>query len=109
VFRAVAERARAGGRVFAFGTNRNQNDMAPEVVLASATLDIPAAFVEVAGRVRNGTFRPEPLRLGMREGIVALEINPGLRREIPADVLDELADLERQIRSGELVVPRAAF
>ena len=45
----------------------------------------------------------------MSEGIVALEINPGLRHEIPAGVLDELADLERRIRSGELVVPRGAF
>jgi basic membrane lipoprotein Med (substrate-binding protein (PBP1-ABC) superfamily) len=109
VFRAVAERARAGDRVFAFGTNRNQNDMAPEVVLASATLDIPAAFVEVAGRVRNATFRPEPLRLGMSEGIVALEINDRLRDQIPDAVLDELALLERDIRSGELAVPRGAF
>jgi basic membrane lipoprotein Med (substrate-binding protein (PBP1-ABC) superfamily) len=109
VFRAVAERARDGGRAFVFGTNRNQNDMAPEVVLASATLDIPAAFVEVATRVRNRTFRPAPLRLGMSEGIVALEINPRLRGEIPAGVLDELAVLERDIRSGELVVPRGSF
>jgi len=109
VFLAVSERARSGARVFAFGTNRNQNDMAPDVILASATLDIPAAFVEVASRVRNGTFRPEPLRLGMNEGIVALAINPRLRDQIPAAVLDELAKLERQIRSGELVVPRGSF
>jgi basic membrane lipoprotein Med (substrate-binding protein (PBP1-ABC) superfamily) len=109
VFRAVSERARDGARVFAFGTNRDQNGMAPEVVLASATLDIPAAFVEVAGRVRNGTFRPEPLRLGMSEGIVALAINPRLRDEIPGGVLDELAALEREIRSGERPVPRGSF
>ncbi len=109
VFRAVSERARDGSRVFAFGTNRNQNDMAPEVVLASAILDIPAAFVEIAGRVRNGTFQPGSLRLGMSEGIVALAINPRLRDEIPAGVLDELAALERDILSGERVVPRGAF
>jgi basic membrane lipoprotein Med (substrate-binding protein (PBP1-ABC) superfamily) len=109
VFRAVSERARGGARVFAFGTNRDQNDMAPEIVLASATLDIPAAFVEVARRVRDGTFRPAPLRLGMSEGIVALAINPRLRGEIPAGVLEELAALEREIRSGELVVPRGSF
>src|SRR5574338_441710 len=48
VFLAVSERAKRGERVFAFGTNRNQNEMAPDVVLASATLDIPKAFVEVA-------------------------------------------------------------
>jgi basic membrane lipoprotein Med (substrate-binding protein (PBP1-ABC) superfamily) len=109
VFRAVSERARDGARVFAFGTNRNQNGMAPEVVLASATLDIPAAFVEVARRVRDGAFLPEPLRLGMSEGIVALAINPRLRDEIPTGVLDELAQLEREIRSGERVVPRGSF
>jgi basic membrane protein A len=109
VFRAVTERADAGGRVFAFGTNRNQNAMAPKVVLASATLDIPAAFVEVAGRVRNGSFTPQPLRLGMSEGIVALEINPALRDRISPELDAELSALEAKIRSGELEVPRGSF
>jgi basic membrane lipoprotein Med (substrate-binding protein (PBP1-ABC) superfamily) len=109
VFRAVSERAARGERVFAFGTNRNQNDMAPRVVLASATLDIPAALLDVARRVREGRFEPEPLRMGLAQGIVALELNPALRDQIPQTVLDELAAIEQRIRSGELVVPRAAF
>jgi basic membrane lipoprotein Med (substrate-binding protein (PBP1-ABC) superfamily) len=109
VFRAVSDRAAAGARVFAFGTNRDQNGMAPDVVLASATLDIPAAFLEVARRVRDGRFQPEPVRLGMREGIVALVPNPGLASQIPPAVNAELAELERKIRSGELAVPRGAF
>ena len=110
VFRAVSDRAAAGARVFAFGTNRDQNGMAPDVVLASATLDIPAAFVEVARRVRDGRFTPAPLRLGMRDGIVALVLNPALREPDSAGACSaELADLERRIRAGELVVPRGAF
>jgi basic membrane protein A len=109
VFRAVSDRAAAGARVFAFGTNRNQNAMAPEVVLASATLDIPAALLEVARRVHAGRFEPEPLRLGLAEQIVALELNPGLRDGIPAEVLGELQELEARIRSGALVVPRGDF
>ena len=109
VFRAVAERAAAGDRAYAFGTNRNQNDMAPTVVLASATLDIPAAFVEVARSVRDGTFESSPLRLGMTQGIVAFELNPGLRGRIAPTVLAELAALEQSIRAGELSVPRGAF
>ena len=48
------------------------------------TLDIPAAFVEVAVRVHAGRFTPEPLRLGMNEGIVRLVLNPRLRDRIPA-------------------------
>ncbi|HEY8155920.1 MAG TPA: BMP family protein [Myxococcota bacterium] len=109
VFRAVSDRAAAGARVFAFGTNRDQNGMAPDVVLASATLDIPAAFVAVARRVRDGGFTPAPLRLGMRDGIVALRLNPALEGQIPPDLKSELAALEGRIRSGELVVPRGAF
>jgi basic membrane lipoprotein Med (substrate-binding protein (PBP1-ABC) superfamily) len=109
VFRAVADRAAGGARVYAFGTNRDQNGMAPDVVLASATLDIPAAFVEVARRVRDGAFTPAPLRLGMREGIVALVLNPQLEGRIPPAALAELAELEGRIRSGALVVPRGAF
>ncbi len=109
VFLAVSERASRGERVYAFGTNRNQNDMAPDVVLASATLDIPAAFVEVARRVRDGSFRAEPLRLGLADGIVALELNPKLAPAIPPEVRSELDSLEARIREGGLVVPRGAF
>jgi basic membrane lipoprotein Med (substrate-binding protein (PBP1-ABC) superfamily) len=109
VFLAVAERAARGERVYAFGTNRNQNEMAPEVVLASATLDIPAAFVAVARRVRDGRFTAAPLRLGLADGIVAVERNPGLAGAIPAEVAAEQGALEARIRSGELVVPRGAF
>jgi basic membrane lipoprotein Med (substrate-binding protein (PBP1-ABC) superfamily) len=109
VFRAVSERAAGGARVFAFGTNRNQNDMAPDVVLASATLDIPAAFLEVAARVQGGTFEAAPIRLGMREGIVALAWNPALLDRVPAGVRAEVDDLAEQIRAGDLTVPRGSF
>jgi len=109
VFQAVSERAAAGQVVYAFGTNRNQNAMAPDVVIASATLDLPGAFLAVARRARAGELRPEPLHLGMADGVVRLEINPRLRERIPADVLAEVDVLSEQIRSGALVVPRGAF
>jgi basic membrane lipoprotein Med (substrate-binding protein (PBP1-ABC) superfamily) len=109
VFQAVSERARRGDRVYAFGTNRNQNDMAPDVILASATLDIPDAFVEVARRVRDGRFRAAPLRLGMAEGIVDLVINPVLEDRIPPQTRQEIAAMKQRIREGELHVPRGQF
>ncbi len=109
VFQAVSERVRTGQVAFAFGTNRNQNGMAPDVVIASATLDIPSALLEVARRVRDGEFRAEPIRLGMAEDIVRLEFNNGLLDRIPRPVIEELAGREREIRSGELVVPRGSF
>ncbi|MCG8588506.1 MAG: BMP family protein [Proteobacteria bacterium] len=109
VFQAASESARAGRRVFAFGTNRNQNEMAADVVLASATLDIPGAFIEVARRVQSGRFAAEPVRLGMSTGVVALEFNAALAKQIPAELASELAGLEARIRAGELVVPRGDF
>lgn len=109
VFQAVSERAAAGAQVYAFGTNRDQAPMAPDVVLASATLDLPGAFVEVARRVREGRFEARPLRLGMNEGVVAFVFNPALEERVPEAVRQELRDAEARIRAGEQVVPRGDF
>jgi basic membrane lipoprotein Med (substrate-binding protein (PBP1-ABC) superfamily) len=109
VFQAVSERARAGAAVYAFGTNRDQSAMAPDVVIASATLDLAGAFVEVARRVRDGRFEARPLRLGMNEGVVALVWNPALAGRVPEPARRELADAEARIRAGQLVVPRGDF
>lgn len=109
VFQAVAERAAGGAAVYAFGTNRDQSAMAPDVVIASATLDLPGAFVEVARRVRDGRFEARPLRLGMREGIVAFVWNPALEARVPESLRAELRQVEGRIRAGELIVPRGSF
>jgi basic membrane lipoprotein Med (substrate-binding protein (PBP1-ABC) superfamily) len=109
VFQAVSERAAAGAKVYAFGTNRDQSAMAPDVVVASATLDLPGAFVEVARRVREGRFEARPLRLGMREGVVAFVWNPALEGRVPEAVRKELEAAEARIRSGQQVVPRGDF
>jgi len=109
VFQAVSERVAGGEVAYAFGTNRDQNAMAPDVVLASATLDLSGAFVEVARRVQEGRFTAEVVRLGMAEGIVGFVVNPALAQRIPGDVRVELASLEDRIRRGDLRVPRGDF
>lgn len=109
VFQAVSEKSAAEAPVYAFGTNKDQNAMAPDVILASAVLDLPAAFVEVARQVKEGRFQAAPIRLGMQQGIVAFVPNPALAGRIPAPVQGELAALEQRIRAGALEVPRGAF
>jgi basic membrane lipoprotein Med (substrate-binding protein (PBP1-ABC) superfamily) len=44
----VFQAARDSSGVLVFGTNKNQNDLAPEITVASAALDIPQAFVAAA-------------------------------------------------------------
>ena len=104
VFQACSER-----KVRCFGSNKNQNDLAPDVIVASAVLDVPAAFVRMATLVRNHKFEPQVQRLGMAEGIVSLAWNDKLKATLSPATVVEVARLEAEIRSGKLQVPRGEF
>ena len=102
VFQACQER-----KVRCFGSNKNQNDLAPDVIVASAVLDVPSAFVHVTKLVRDRQFQPRVLELGMKEGIVSLAWNEKLKPS-PATVA-EVERLEKSIRDGSLKVPTASL
>jgi basic membrane lipoprotein Med (substrate-binding protein (PBP1-ABC) superfamily) len=95
--------------VLAFGANKNQNDAAPERVLASATLDVPRALVLVATEVKNGTFKAEPMRFGLASGVIRVEWNAKLESQVPPELRAELDQLAKDIASGALQVPRGSF
>jgi basic membrane lipoprotein Med (substrate-binding protein (PBP1-ABC) superfamily) len=101
VFQAVKERR----GVFAFGANKNQNDIAPEAVLASAVLDIPQAFVTLARQVKDGTFKAQIERMGMSDGVVSLVINPKLAHHLSEELMKEIDGTRQAILRGELAVP----
>lgn len=104
VFQAAQAR-----HVYAFGSNRNQNDVAPDVVIASAVADIPHAFVEVARAVKERRFTGKVERMGMKQGVVSLVLNPRLEAQIPQAVRDRIAQARQAIIDGTLVVPTAEF
>jgi basic membrane lipoprotein Med (substrate-binding protein (PBP1-ABC) superfamily) len=104
MFQAAQEK-----KVFAFGSNKNQNDIAPDVVIASAVIDVPRAFVEVAKQVKEGTFKGEIERFGIDDGVVSLVYNPRLEAQIPAEVKQLVADTQAAILNGQLQVPTAEF
>jgi basic membrane protein A and related proteins len=95
--------------VYAFGSNKNQNDVAPDVVLASAVIDIPHAFVQVATEVKEGRFTGRVERMGMKDGVVSLIMNPRLEPQIPADVKQRVDQVRQAIMAGTLTVPTAEF
>jgi basic membrane protein A len=95
--------------VFAFGSNKNQNDVAPDVVIASAVSDIPRAFVEVAREVKEGRFAGRIERMGMKEGVVSLVFNPRLESQIPSAVKERIEQARQSIIAGTLKVPTAEF
>lgn len=102
VFQACEER-----HVRCFGSNKNQNDMAPDVVVASAVLDVPSAFVYMARLVRDHQFKPHVYWLGMNQGIVSLVWNDKLKPS--AATVSEVERVEKEIRSGKFEVPRGKF
>jgi basic membrane lipoprotein Med (substrate-binding protein (PBP1-ABC) superfamily) len=104
VFQAADEK-----KVYALGTNKNQNDIAPEVVLCSAVIDIPHAFVRVAKQVKAGTFEGKIERFGIKDGVVSLVYNPRLEGKIPQHTKMFIDDARKAIVRGELQVPTAEF
>ena len=101
VFQACQER-----KVRCFGSNKNQNDLAPDVIVASATLDVPRAFVHMATLVRDGKFEPKVQYLGMTEDIVALEWNERLKGTMKPETVADVERIEKGIRDGSIKVPR---
>ncbi|HUI27527.1 MAG TPA: BMP family protein [Candidatus Kryptonia bacterium] len=104
VFQAAQER-----KVYAFGSNKNQNDVAPDVVIASAVADIPHGFLQVAKEVKNKTFVGKVEKLGMKAGVVSFEINPKLADRIPPSAKDRIEQARAAIIAGTLHVPTAEF
>jgi basic membrane lipoprotein Med (substrate-binding protein (PBP1-ABC) superfamily) len=104
-FQAVAE----SPGVRAFGTNRNQNDMAPRAVLASATIDIPLALLRVAREVQAGEFQARPMRFGLAGQVIRIEWNDALAGELPPVERAAVDALIGRIESGEVIVPRGDF
>ncbi len=104
-FKAVEERP----GVLAFGTNKDQNALAPDSVLASAVLDVPQALLLVAEEVKSETFLARSIRFGLRDQVVAIAWNEALRARVPAPVWERVGSLVHAIETGALEVPRAGF
>lgn len=100
----VFQAAAAHENVWAFGSNRDQNAVVPGAVLASAVLDVPAAYLRIAREVRAGTYRPSAAAMGVEEGVVSVVINPTAAQRLGPDTAAFLADLETRIASREIDV-----
>ena len=104
VFQAAQQR-----QVYAFGATKNQNDVAPDVVIASAVIDIPRGFLQVAREVKDGHFEGKVERLGMKDGVVSLVLNPRLEPRIPAAAKARVDEARAGIIAGTVKVPTAEF
>jgi basic membrane lipoprotein Med (substrate-binding protein (PBP1-ABC) superfamily) len=92
-----------------FGTNKNQNDLAPEVVVASGVIDIPTAFLLVAREVQERKFHSRIMRFGMKEEIISLVYNPHLQVPLSSEIRTLVNTTKLRIIEGTLTVPSVEF
>jgi basic membrane lipoprotein Med (substrate-binding protein (PBP1-ABC) superfamily) len=109
VFQAVREATRPDAPVWAMGMNRDQNDVAPDVILGSAVIRIPQAFLDVVRRWQGGEVGGAPVFVNLGEGIVDFVPNPALLSHIPSDLLVRVDSARAAIRRGDLQVPRVPY
>jgi basic membrane protein A len=103
VFQACTER-----KIRCFGANADQSELGPDVVVASAVVDVPSAYVETAKIVKEGRFKPEIQHFGMKQGTVSIVWNEKLKPSISAETLAEVERLTNDIKNG-VVKPPAGF
>lgn len=92
--------------VLVFGSNRDQNSLAPTVCLASAVIEMPRAFVQLARDVQGNKFKPDFIELNLPRGTVAVEWNEALRSTVPPALLQKVAEAEQKIKNGTLKIKR---
>jgi basic membrane protein A len=95
--------------VYAFGANSDQNSNASGVVIASGVIVARPAFVDLAKRVKDHTYKGEVTLMGMDKGTIDFVINPALKDKVPAEVQKKLAEVAADIKSGKIVVPKRTF
>jgi basic membrane protein A and related proteins len=96
VFQAAKERK----GVYVFGSNSNQNAVAPDVTLGSVVIDLPHAFLTVAREVKSGQFKPRVIELGSGSDVVRLELNSVLESRIPPAVRRAVDSVTTQLKAG---------
>jgi basic membrane protein A and related proteins len=90
VLEAASER-----HIYAFGTFTNQNDVAPDAVIASSVTSTPRAFLKIATEVKNHDFHPRMIEYGLSDGMIEIVLNPRLESHIPAAAIERAHKAER--------------
>lgn len=98
VFRAARETKKA----LVIGSNSDQNNVAPEIIIASVVIDLPHALLTVAREVRARTFKPRVLKLGTESDVVTLVINPSFRARIPTTAMRAVDSVRTELAARRL-------
>jgi basic membrane lipoprotein Med (substrate-binding protein (PBP1-ABC) superfamily) len=102
----VFEAARENG-VLAFGNMSDQNELAPDTVITGPVWDMYPTIEYLVKTVAAGTYVAQDLKdwSMMAKGGASLAPFHGFEDRLPADVIQQVHDLEQQIMNGTFRVP----
>jgi basic membrane lipoprotein Med (substrate-binding protein (PBP1-ABC) superfamily) len=96
IFQAARERQ----GVYVFGSNSNQNGVAPDVVIGSVVIDLPHAFLTVAREVKEKRFTARVIHLGTASQVVSYVPNPALDSIVPPRVRATVDSVRARLAAG---------
>ena len=93
-----------------FGYVGDMSSQAPKNLVGSVMYHLEPYFEAAVNDVKNDSFRPaKRYDFGLADGGVSLQLNDDYSvKEIPADVMDQMEQVQQQIKSGEFEVPYEA-
>jgi basic membrane lipoprotein Med (substrate-binding protein (PBP1-ABC) superfamily) len=98
----IFQAARQAAGVLVFGSNIDQNPVAPDVVIGSVVIDLPRAFITIAREVHEGRFAARVMHMGGSSGVVRFVRNPALAGRVPQAVWAQLDSVDRELRLTEM-------
>ncbi len=107
--RGIFTAASEAGNVLVFGSNSNQNSIAPDVVVGSVVIDLPRALFNVAREVKDGSFKGRVITFGARDSVVTLVMNPRLETRVPVAVRQRVDSLRESMMRGDFHPPQGRF
>jgi basic membrane lipoprotein Med (substrate-binding protein (PBP1-ABC) superfamily) len=104
----VFQAARETRKAWVFGSNGDQNAVAPEVTLGSVLIDLPKALLLVVREVKDGTFTPRVIALASPSGVVRFVVNPSIVGSLPPGAVAAVDSVRRALQEGTLHIPVAS-
>ncbi len=91
--------------LFCLGNSYDQSSIAPEYLLCSTAYNLPNVVVYAYNQIEAGTFGNEIVNLGVKDDVVDIVWNDGLKDVIGEDVVGKIEQMKEDIKSGKLDVP----
>ncbi|MGI9859851.1 BMP family protein [Moorella naiadis] len=107
VYEAVEQNKSKG--IKTFGAYSRASAKYPDTVVADAMLDMGNAFEMVAKQVKDGTWKPGTINVGVKEDVVKFLWNEKMYPSIPQNVKDAFEKAKSDLTAGKIKIDIGAY